>query len=85
MLAVLVVVGLVIMQPVQQRRHNAEKLLRASKVGEAFAYMSRFDRRDLPPMWDPPPRRAYRERAPAMSAIREALKQGNRIIRSPAR
>ncbi len=74
MLAVLVVAGLVIMQPAQRRRHNAEELLRASKVSEAFAYMSRFNRSDFPPIWDPPPRRAYRESAPAMSAIREALK-----------
>lgn len=72
-IAILIVVGLVMMQPAQQRRHTAEQMLKASQVSDAFKYMSRFERSDFPPIWDPPPRSAYREYLPEMQAIRDAL------------
>jgi hypothetical protein len=59
-------------QPDQARRHEATRLLRED-FAEGFAYMSRFERTDFPPIWDPPPRLGYRETTPSVDAIRAEL------------
>lgn len=46
----------------QQRRREAEQLMRAGKIEESLAFMAQFEASDFPPHWDPPPRIAYREK-----------------------
>jgi hypothetical protein len=57
----------------QMRRARADELLRTGRVREALEYLSRFDREDLPPIWDPAPRLGYGEESPDDGAIRIAL------------
>jgi hypothetical protein len=57
----------------QQRRHRVESLLRAGRVSDALAEMSRHERRDYPPIWDPPPRQWYGDQGPPWTAVRQAL------------
>jgi hypothetical protein len=66
--------ALTVAQPEQRLRVRADDLLRSGRVHEAFAEMSRHARRDYPPVWDPLPRRAYREDTPSMEAVRAELK-----------
>ncbi len=62
-------------QPDQARRYEATRLLRQD-FAEGFAYMSKFERTDFPPIWDPPPRLGYAETAPSIEAIRGGLAGG---------
>ncbi|HEV7298339.1 MAG TPA: hypothetical protein VGN72_03170 [Tepidisphaeraceae bacterium] len=48
-------------QPPQQRRSEAERLLRANDLEAAIATMSRHAQSDYPPLWDPPPRIGWPE------------------------
>ncbi len=58
--------------PEQRRRFEVDRLLRTDPAA-GMAYMSRFERNDFPPIWDPPPRLAFGERSPTIAAIHEAL------------
>jgi len=60
-------------QPEQIRRHEVEGLLRAGDVAEGLAVMSRHQPGDYPPHWEPPPRLGYGERAPDLTAVRDAM------------
>lgn len=62
-------------QPAQARRFEATLLLRED-FGAGLAFMSRFERADFPPIWDPPPRLGYGETAPSIEAIRGGLAGG---------
>lgn len=62
-------------QPHQYRRHEATQLL-LTEPGAGMAYMSRFERWDFPPVWNPPPRDDHGETKPAIHAIRAALRDG---------
>jgi len=66
---------LALFQPAQHRRFEATRLLR-DDPSAGMAYMSRFDRDAFPPVWDPPPRLAYRETEPPIPAIHAALNAG---------
>ncbi len=59
-------------QPDQARRHEATRLLRED-FAAGFAYMSKFERSDFPPIWDAPPRLGYRETTPNAEAMRTVL------------
>jgi hypothetical protein len=56
-------------QLAQQRRWQVENDLRAGRIDEALAYMSRYDRGDFPTHWDPPPRVGYGQRQPPMASV----------------
>lgn len=56
-------------QPEQQHRWEAEQLLRASRVDDALRYLSKLERSDLPPHWDPPPRIGYGESTPPLEDV----------------
>ncbi len=43
-------------QPAQQRRREVERLYAQGEIGAAVAEMSRHERSDYPPGWEPPPR-----------------------------
>ena len=73
--ALVAVAGLFWMQPAQQRRHEATKLLLAGTVVDGLRYMSRFERKDFPPIWDPPPRLGYREESPELDDVYQAFER----------
>jgi hypothetical protein len=52
-------------QPEQQRRRQAERMLRTGQLSQAVQYISRFSREGFPPVWDPPPRVGYGEEMPS--------------------
>jgi len=60
-------------QPEQRLRFEAERLLRAGEIDAALAKMSEHARADYPPMWDPPPRPAWRINTPSVEALRLTL------------
>ena len=45
----------------QRRRSDAERMLRTGQIATALAEMSRHERGDYPPAWDPPPRIGWPE------------------------
>jgi hypothetical protein len=49
-------------QPEQHRRYIAERLLYRGESEAAMAWITRFELRDFPPHWEPPPRISYGER-----------------------
>lgn len=61
----------------QQRRTEAEGLLRSGEVTAAVRFMSQFDRGAFPPHWDPPPRLGYGELEPPLIDVLEALLANN--------
>jgi hypothetical protein len=64
-------------QPEQQRRREAEKLLRAGELDRAVQYMSALSRDEFPPIWDPPPRTGYGEKSPSAMQVLTAAEQNN--------
>jgi hypothetical protein len=42
-------------QPQQQRRWQAEQLMKSGEVAAAVKFMSQYQQQDFPPHWDPPP------------------------------
>lgn len=56
-------------QPPEQRRWRAERMLQRGEIDAALAYLSQFDRNQLPPHFNPPPRLAYRELQPDLAEI----------------
>jgi hypothetical protein len=64
---------LVVSQPEQMNRREAEVLLSQGRVGEAFALMSARAPGDYPPHWNPPPKIGYGETLPSVRALREAM------------
>jgi hypothetical protein len=59
----------------QQLRHRAETLLRSGRVAEALTEMSAHERKEYPPIWDPPPRKGYGESNPTMTDISAAMEE----------
>lgn len=57
------------MQPLEQRRWNAERMLRADQVERSLIYLSQYERSQLPAHFNPPPRLAYRESKPDLAQI----------------
>ena len=51
-------------QPEQQKRFQAEHLLRSNQIAAGLEYMSRFEQDDFPPHWAPPPAISWREEIP---------------------
>jgi hypothetical protein len=75
--ALLVLAGigfLPVAQAEQQRRWQADRLLRSGQVVEAVGYISNQGRAAFPPHWDPAPRTAYGEDVPKMTTVIEALR-----------
>ncbi len=74
LLCAAVVMGLLLatFQPAQARRYEASRLLRED-FGAGLAFMSRYERKDFPPIWDPAPRRGYWETTPGIEAMRRGL------------
>lgn len=64
---------LMLSQPEQINRREAESLLKQDRVGEAFAIMSGLSPDNYPPHWNPPPKLGYRELSPSLEAIRIAM------------
>ncbi len=64
---------LVVSQPEQINRREAERLLMAGDVDTALALMSRKEAGDYPPHWNPPPRLGYREDTPDLASVRDAM------------
>ena len=60
-------------QPEQQLRRTVEKDLRGDRIDRALATMSRHERSDFPPHWDPPPRIGYGEQHPPILEVVEAV------------
>lgn len=60
-------------QPEQARRWRAESLLVSGQVREGMEELSRHERADYPPAWDPPPRLGHRDGVPTMEQVRGAL------------
>jgi hypothetical protein len=60
----------------QQLRRAVEMDLRAGQIDHALATMSRHQRGDFPPHWDPPPRIGYGERQPPILNVVEAILAG---------
>ncbi|MEQ8785445.1 MAG: hypothetical protein RIC55_04070 [Pirellulaceae bacterium] len=76
--ASLLVVGVALLplaQPEQQRRWIVEDQLRHGRIDEALQFMSKLDRDDFPPYWDPPPRIGYGERKPDMWSILKLVQE----------
>jgi hypothetical protein len=65
--------GLAWMQPRQQRRFEATKLLTAGQVDKGLAFMSKFEREHFPPIWDPPPRLGYNESVPSLEDLYQSV------------
>lgn len=64
---------LVMSQPEQVNRRDAERLLTSGRVPEAMALMSRRSPDDYPPHWNPPPKMGYRASVPSLEEIRRAM------------
>ena len=62
-------------QPKQQLRRSVEQSLQVGEISAALAVMTRHDRADFPPYWDPPPRIGYGEKVPPLLDVLEALCQ----------
>ena len=60
-------------QPEQINRREAESLLKQGKVADALAIMSDRSQDDYPPHWNPPPKLGYRESSPSLEAVRDAM------------
>ncbi|MBL4591952.1 MAG: hypothetical protein JKY96_08335 [Phycisphaerales bacterium] len=72
--ALVVFVPLLMMsQPEQINRREAESLLRQGRVADALAIMSDRSQDDYPPHWNPPPKLGYRESSPSLDAVRDAM------------
>lgn len=72
--SVLVFVPLLVMsQPEQINRRDAERLLSAGDVPAALALMSEKSLEDYPPHWNPPPKLDYRESSPRLEELRSAM------------
>ena len=61
----------------QRLRSDAERLLRRGDISTAIAAMSRHERHDYPPAWDPPPRIGWPEpqQPPVMDVVAVLAKQ----------
>lgn len=70
--AVVMGVLLATFQPAQSRRYEASRLLRED-FGAGLAFMSRHERTDFPPIWDPPPRLWFPKLKPSMPEVRQQL------------
>lgn len=66
---------LIISQPEQINRREAERLLKQGNVPKALAVMSERSQEDYPPHWNPPPKLGYRENTPSLIEVREAMSQ----------
>lgn len=62
-------------QPEQQRRWQAEQLLRGGRIGEGLDYMARHSEASFPPHWDPPPRLGYSNEQPQVLDVVEQVSQ----------
>ncbi|RNC81375.1 MAG: hypothetical protein ED559_06170 [Phycisphaera sp.] len=64
---------LLVSQPEQINRRDAEKLLVAGQIEDALSIMSGKAKHEYPPHWNPPPRLGYAERLPDLDRVREAM------------
>lgn len=64
---------LLMSQPEQMNRREAERLLLAGNVAEAMMLMSDRSLDDFPPHWNPPPKIGYRESNPRLEQVRDAM------------
>ena len=48
-------------QPEQMRRRSVERAIRSGRIADAVAILTKHERDDFPPYWDPPPRVTYGE------------------------
>lgn len=74
--AALVVAGAALLplgQTQQQHASAAARLLHANEIAAAVEYMGKFQRSDLPPIWDPPPRTGYGETKPDVLDVLEEI------------
>ncbi|MFN0050675.1 MAG: hypothetical protein ACKV0T_00700 [Planctomycetales bacterium] len=60
---------LMLTQPEQRLRTQVERNLLSGRLEEGIAILSAHDRRDFPPLWDPPPRIGYGEEYPPVSDV----------------
>lgn len=60
-------------QTEQANRWRVDSLMKARMVAEGLAELSRHERADYPPMWDPPPRSGYADAGPSWREIASAL------------
>ena len=56
----------------QRLRSDAERMLRGGDIRAALAAMSRHERHDYPPAWDPPPRIGWPE--PEQPPVMDVMK-----------
>jgi hypothetical protein len=61
-------------QPAQMRRREADQLLRAGKISQAFQQMSAHQQEDYPSHWNPLPRIGYRDKEPSIDAVILAMR-----------
>lgn len=64
-------------QSEQQLRRVVEHDLKNGRIAQALATMSRHDRDDFPPHWDPPPRVGYGESIPPLLDVIESVLSSN--------
>jgi hypothetical protein len=57
----------------QLNGRRATRDLKAGRIEEALVFMSAHERKDFPPMWDPPPRVGYGETTPPILDAMEAI------------
>src|SRR5262249_16942159 len=60
-------------QPEQQRRRSVEVAFAEDRIADALAEMSRYERTDFPPGWEPPPQ-GRRSNEAQIDALRPVLK-----------
>lgn len=56
-------------QPEQQNQRQVDELMRAGEVKQAIHQMSKLQRDDFPPHWEPPPHFGYGESSPRLDII----------------
>jgi hypothetical protein len=74
--AALIVAGVAVLplgQSQQQHASAAARLLRANEIAAALEYLSKLQRSELPPIWDPPPRIGYGENTPQVIDVLEEI------------
>jgi hypothetical protein len=64
----------------QVLRRSAERGLRGGQIDDELRLMSAHERSDFPPLWDPPPRIAYRDSRPQ---ILKVMKRMNAVECAP--
>lgn len=64
-------------QSEQRLRYEAEALLTSGRIAEGLTMMSQYEQDDFPPLWNPPPRPAFRIEKPEIPDVMLATLDNN--------